>query len=95
MPIDLRHRTLAFGCLLALAGCTGTDGGLASTGAPFGEAPRQTFAAQVVNPAPTYAEPMASSGNQAAMAIERVNTDKVKKPDRTATSALATGGGAK
>ena len=80
--------------ILLLAGCTGTDGGIASTGPAFGEAVRQTLAAQVLDPAPEYAEanPL-TSGGRAALAVERYETDKVKQPDRVATSTLSTGGG--
>ena len=82
--------------LLLLGGCTGADGGVASTTPAFGEAVRQTFAAQVLDPAPQYAEPNPlTSGGRAALAVERYETDKVKQPDRTATTNLSTGGGGK
>lgn len=79
----------------ALGGCTdGTQGGIASTGAAFGEASRQTFAAQIIDPAPRYDTPdPVTSGQQAAAAIERYNTDQVKKPERITTSRSSTGGG--
>lgn len=81
--------------LLLVAGCTGADGHLASTGPAFGEAVRQTLAAQVIDPAPEYAEANpVTSGGRAALAVERYETDKVKQPDRVATSSLSTGGGA-
>jgi len=80
--------------LLLLAGCAGADGHVASTTPAFGEAVRQTFAAQVIDPAPEYAEANpVTSGGRAALAVERYETDKVKLPDRTATSSLSTGGG--
>jgi len=56
---------------------------------------RQTLAAQVVDPAPQYADPdPVTSGGRAALAVERYEADKVKQPDRTATSNLSTGGSA-
>ena len=78
--------------ILLLAGCTGTDGHVASTAPAFGEAVRQTLAAQVIDPAPSYAEANpVTSGGRAALAVERYESDKVKQPERVATSSLATG----
>lgn len=85
MPIDRRLALLA--APLLLAGCV-TDGvgeGMAKDN--WGEANRQTMAAQIIDPTPQYdtAVPV-TSGAQAAAAIERYRTDKVKKPDRIRTS---------
>lgn len=75
------------GFAAACAGCT--DGGIASTGAPLGEASAQTFAAQIIDPDPVYDTPVpVSSGAQAQAAIERVRRDAVKKPDKVRTSSV-------
>ncbi len=93
MPTKNRHLALVLLPVLALAGCAGEDMGLKSAG-NFGEANRQTFAAQVIDPAPEYDTPQAAGdGQHTAKAIDRYNADQVKKPDRTSTSALSTGGG--
>ena len=81
MPID-RLRTLA---LIGLAGCTAgcaSGGGLNLGKADnWGEAYRQTLAAQIINPAPEYVDPVPlSSGAKAAAALERYRTDTVKQP---------------
>lgn len=90
--MHIKHLLILAGTV-ALAGCAGDDADLASTGSAFGESVRQTFAAQIIDPAPSYAEAVPpTSGNHAAAAIDRYETDKVKKPDRTATSSLASGG---
>lgn len=59
----------------------------------FGEANRQTFAAQVVDPQPQYdyAVPE-TSAEHAAQAVERYRKDQVKQPDRINTSDLDSGG---
>ena len=90
------ERILALAAICALAGCTpdGT-GGLVYNSGPdtFGEANRQTMAAQVVDPAPVYETAQAAgSGEHAARAIERYRTDKVKKPDKVQTSNTSVGG---
>ena len=72
---------------LCLAGCNADGMGLNSTADNWGEANRQTMAAQIIDPMPVYdyAVP-ASSGDLAAKAIERYRTDKVKKPERVQTT---------
>ena len=77
--------------LLALAACA-DQGDLvtpAYMGGPdnFGEANRQTLAAQIIDPEPRYARPVpGASAEHAAQAIERYRTDKVKMPDRVRTT---------
>jgi type IV pilus biogenesis protein CpaD/CtpE len=88
---------VAVAALAALSGCA-TDGpnGMAYMGGPdnFGEANRQTYAAQIIDPAPVYDTAVAeSSGDHAAQAIDRYRTDKVKKPERINTSNVKTSGG--
>lgn len=58
----------------------------------FGEANRQTMMAQVVNPDPYYTEPMETSGEHAANAIERYRNDAVTEPEAPSTTTGATGG---
>ena len=67
--------------ILGAAGCT-TPGDLKPGQADnWGEANRQTFAAQIINPAPEYDTAVPpSSGEHAAQAIERYRTDKIKQP---------------
>lgn len=86
MASDLARR-LGPIALLALGACTGADGMKLGIQQPdnFGEANRQTFAAQVIDPAPAYDDPMVGgNGDKAAQAIERYRTDKVKQPERAA-----------
>ena len=86
MPIDRLRPLVGTALLAGLAGCADPGAGtLPYTGgeANFGEANRQTMAAQVIDPMPTYDTLVsASSGEQAAAAIERYRTDKVKVPTR-------------
>jgi hypothetical protein len=82
---------------LALGACQ-TDGlhGLPYMGGKdnFGEANRQTYAAQIVDPAPVYDRAVPESdGQHAAAAIERYHTDKVKQPDVKRTSNVGGIGG--
>lgn len=86
--------------LIAVALATSALGGCATDGQSafgadnsWGEANRQTFAAQVIDPAPQYdyAVPE-TSGDHAAKAIERYRTDKVKTPERIKTSNVGSGG---
>ena len=81
---------LAAIALLSLTACVEQD--LKSTpymGGPdnFGEANKQTMAAQVIDPSPVYLNPVpVSSAEHAAQAVERYREDKVKQPDRVATT---------
>ncbi len=88
---------LAAASLILLAGCA-TDGGgaLPYMGGPdnFGEANRQTMAAQVVDPDPVYDTAIPEShGEHAGQAVERYRLDKVKKPERIRTSSTGSGSG--
>lgn len=91
------ERILALGATICLlVGCTADGtGGLVYNAGPdtFGEANRQTMAAQLIDPAPVYETALAAgSGEHAAQAIERYRTDKVKKPDKVRTSDVTIGG---
>lgn len=73
---------------LLLAGC---EHGAAGSGGPvstFGEANRQTMAAQVVDPDPQYEflDPE-TSGDRAAQAVDRYRKDKVKQPEKVRSTA--------
>ena len=83
--MNTEHLALAL-ILGALAvGCTPTD-------ATFGNAVRQTMAAQVVNPDPEYDTPVPTTeGAKGAAAVERYRTDKVKEPDTIRTTDTETG----
>jgi len=84
MNIDRRMiAALTLGALAA--GCTPTD-------ATFGNAVRQTMAAQVVNPDPQYENPIPTTeAAKAGAAVDRYRTDKVKKPDTIRTTDTETG----
>lgn len=94
MNID---RLFKAGLLLALpflAGCASIPSVNEQPGdSTFGEANRQTMMAQVIDPDPVYDEPMVSSGDHAAQAIERYRTDTVKQPDNIRTTDVGEGGG--
>lgn len=93
MLIDRRF-LIAGAALALLGGCY--DGKTQSTSDPlFGEAIRQTLAAQVVDPEPVYSEAAPSDADHAAQAVDRYRTDKVKKPVRVNTGAgsSSSGGG--
>ena len=79
MNIDRRMTAVLLLGALA-AGCTPTD-------ATFGNAVRQTMAAQVVNPDPQYDTPLPTTeAAKAAAAVDRYRTDKVKQPDTIRTT---------
>lgn len=92
MSSDRSRMILALGLAISLSGCAGT-GGLGAMGQDsFGEASRQTFAAQVIDPSPEYDEPYAEgSGAKVAAALERYRTDKVKRPAGQSVSNLGQG----
>jgi hypothetical protein len=85
---------VALGLAGSLAACAGTQGpGFAKKQDNFGEASRQTFAAQVINPSPVYDEPFAlGSGAKAAAELERYRTDKVKQPQPQRVSTFGSTG---
>lgn len=84
--MNIDHRMMAALALGALAtGCTPTD-------ATFGNAVRQTMAAQVVNPDPQYDSAIPTTeAAKAGAAVDRYRTDKVKKPDTIRTTDTETG----
>lgn len=83
--MNIEQLLLAFGLGVLLTGCTPTD-------ATFGNAVRQTMAAQVVNPDPQYENPIPTTeAAKAGAAVDRYRTDKVKKPDTIRTTDTETG----
>ena len=94
MPIDFGRLAVTAMGLLLVAGCTTSSSmhyGADAEG--WGEANRQTMAAQIIDPAPhyDYAVPQ-TSGEHVEKAIERYRTDAVKKPERMKTSNVGVGG---
>lgn len=73
--------------LALLAGCA-TDGEMGmGADSSWGEANRQTFAAQVIDPNPQYETAVPeTSGDHAAQAIDRYRKDTVKKPEKIETN---------
>lgn len=93
MPIDFSQLTALTIASVLVAGCVsdGSDS-MVSSVSNWGEANRQTMAAQVIDPNPVYDTAVPeTSGDHAAKAIERYRTDKVKKPERIKTSSAGTG----
>ena len=80
---------------LALPGCAGDYS--ANVGAidhaAFGEANRQTFAAMIVDPDPVYEEPLETSAEHAADAVERYRERAVVQPVAEDTTSVSGGGG--
>jgi hypothetical protein len=97
MAFKFAKAAIAVLMLGSVAGCATSSGQVLSAKQDnWGEANRQTMAAQIIDPAPVYEDPNpATTGSQVAAAIERVRTDQVKKPERIKTSATATSGSGK
>lgn len=94
----MNSRTIALAAAagaLALGGCAETYSAKVGKLHPedFGEANRQTFAAMVIDPDPHYAEPLATSGDHAAQAVERYRQDQVKQPRSIRSTSTGGGGG--
>lgn len=79
MNFDRRMVVVATLALTA-AGCTPTD-------ATFGNAVRQTMAAQVVDPDPQYDDAIPTTeAAKTAAAVKRYRSDTVKQPDSIRTT---------
>lgn len=93
MPIKLNRVALALAAASALGACTSDgSGSFMNSTDNFGEANRQTMAAQVIDPNPEYDTDIpATSAEHAAQAAERYRTDKVKQPDKIQTSTSSSG----
>lgn len=98
MRSDITCAMLALAVAM-LGGCASTGGqiGQALGSDPsWGEANRKAYAAQIIDPAPRYDNPvLEGSGAHAAAALERYRTDKIKTPAPVTSSKVgrqATGG---
>jgi type IV pilus biogenesis protein CpaD/CtpE len=95
MNIDPKRTMLAAFALAALSGCTfdPQTGHIVPVQPELGEASKQTFAAQVVDPDPHYPAPATVSGDQTARAVEAYREGKVEEPKaQRATSGLSGSG---
>lgn len=93
MNCDRARIAAGVAALWLLAGCSSIPSIYEQPGdATFGEANRQTMMAQVINPDPVYTEPMTTSGEHAADAVERYRNDAVKEPETISTTSGASGG---
>ena len=86
MTIDRLKLAIALAALPLLGGCIHQSILEEPGDAAWGEANRQTMMAQVIDPDPVYEEPMVTSGEHAADAVERYRTDQVKEPDSIRTT---------
>lgn len=74
-------------CGLSLTGCHHDFERAFGADPSWGEANRQTMAAQIVDPEPDYAfDEMETSADHSSQAIERYRNDKVKQPDNVRTT---------
>lgn len=92
--MNIKHALPAAIGMLALSACAqnySTKMGQIDP-AEFGEANRQTMMAQVIDPEPVYIDPLTTSGEHAAQAIERYRTDEVKQPATIETTEFGSGG---
>ncbi|WP_338243557.1 hypothetical protein [Aurantiacibacter hainanensis] len=93
--MNIKHTATLLLCGSLLAGCASTYSAQSGILDPeaFGEANRQTYAAMIINPDPVYAEPMETSADSAAAAVERVRTRTVIQPEAEDTTSIGGGGG--
>ena len=89
MIIERKHMALAGLAALALGGCTNNDGRIDLTqGDPgWGEANRATMAAQVIDPAPEYENPIPpTSAANAVRAADAYRAGEVEQVERISTT---------
>lgn len=79
MNIDHKLMLAGIMALPLLAACTPID-------ATMGNAVKQSFAAQVIDPDPQYDEPQDTQAAKVALAVARYRSDQVKKPDTIRTT---------
>jgi hypothetical protein len=91
-----RAKWFALALLPLLAACEDGMGGVKSASA-FGEANEMTNMAQVIDPDPQYEDAVpVTSARSASQAVDRYNTDTVKKPVRqTSTTSISNSTGSK
>lgn len=93
MNTERAGTALACLTLLTLSACAGDNSYLRSMPDNFGEASRQTLAAQIIDPDPQYDTVVpATSAEHAAAAIDRYHKGGVKAPPKESTTS-GTGGG--
>jgi hypothetical protein len=80
----MRHAAILLCCGL-VAACN-EEGPPPLASASFGEATRQTFMAQVIDPDPQYDQAFTGDAGNAARAIDRYRHDEVQQPERMNTS---------
>lgn len=84
--------SVTLGLLLVLSGCATDGSSMPGVDTTWGEANKQTMAAQVIDPVPTYDTAVpATSGTKVTEAIQRYRTDKVKQPEKVRTTATISG----
>jgi len=95
MNIDPKRAMLAALAVAALGGCTfdPQTGHIVPVKPELGEASRQTFMAQVVDPDPHYPAPATVSGDQTARAVAAYREGKVEEPKAPAPTAGLSGSG--
>ena len=93
MPIEPIQFAIAILMMVFVTGCAATDGGVRTARQDnWGEANRQTMAAQIIDPSPDYGDvAMTTSGDQVATALNRLRTGQVKKPERVKTTNVGSG----
>lgn len=93
--MNIKTAILAAGTATLLSGCASTHSFASGEIDPadFGEANRQTYAAMIVNPDPVYTEPLETSAEKAAAAIDRYRNDQVKQPVSEDTTSVSGSGG--
>jgi len=93
--MNIKSAIAAIPALALLSGCAtyGSQEAGNFDPADFGEANRMTNAAMIVNPDPVYDEPMETSGERAADAIENYRKGDVEEPDSQGIGGGSGGGG--
>ncbi|MGH6651590.1 MAG: hypothetical protein ACREB7_10710 [Sphingopyxis sp.] len=84
--MNIDHRLMLAGviALPLMAACTPID-------ATMGNAVKQSFAAQVVDPDPRYDERQETQADKVVPAVVRYRSDQVKKPDTIRTTDTKSG----
>lgn len=95
MSIDFGRVLVAVIAIQFVMGCTTSSSAVhGADDVGWGEANRQTMAAQIIDPAPQYDTAIPeTSGEHTAKAIERYRKDTVKRPERVKTSTVGQSGG--